>query len=51
VFVLMLAAQAAICFLPGKLSWTFRLILALAAFPAVGAAVAGIYGWASHYWS
>ncbi len=50
-FLLILAAQAAICFLPGKLGWTFRLILALAAFPAVGAAVAGIYGWVSHYWS
>jgi hypothetical protein len=50
-FVLILAAQAAITFLPGRLAGKYRFMLALAAFPLIGAVVAAIYGWASHYWS
>ena len=50
-FLLILAAQAAICFLPGKLDTRYRWIVALAAFPALGALVAVFYGWISHYWS
>lgn len=50
-FVLILAAQAAITFLPGRLGWKYRLALALAAFPVIGTAVAAIYGWVSHYWN
>lgn len=50
-FVLILAAQAAIIFLPGRFGLKSRFALALAAFPLIGAVVAAIYGWASHYWS
>jgi ribose/xylose/arabinose/galactoside ABC-type transport system permease subunit len=50
-FVLILAAQAAVTFVPGRLDWKYRLALALAAFPLIGAVVAAIYGWISHYWS
>jgi hypothetical protein len=50
-FVLILATQAVITFLPGRLGWRYRLVLALAAFPLIGAAVAAIYGWISNYWS
>jgi hypothetical protein len=50
-FVLILGAQAAISFLPGKLAWLYRLIGALAAFPVIGALVAAVYGWISHYWT
>jgi hypothetical protein len=50
-FVLILAAQAAITFLPGRLGRKYRFVLALAAFPVIGTAVAAIYGWVSHYWS
>lgn len=50
-FVLILAAQAAITFLPGRLAGKYRFMLALAAFPLIGAVVAAIYGWVSHYWS
>ena len=50
-FGLILAAQAAISFLPGKLAWPPRLLIALAAFPAIGAVVAVVYGWMSGYWS
>jgi hypothetical protein len=50
-FGLILAAQAAISFLPGKLAWPPRFLIALAAFPAIGAAVAVVYGWVSGYWS
>jgi len=50
-FVLILATQAAITFLPGRLGGMYRLALALAVFPLIGALVAVIYGWVSHYWS
>jgi len=50
-FLLILAAQATISFLPGKLAWSPRLLIALATFPAIGAVVAVIYGWVSRYWS
>ena len=50
-FLAILAAQAAISFLPGKLAAGPRLLIALATFPAIGATVAVIYGWVSHYWS
>jgi len=50
-FFLTFGVQAAIGFYPGRLPWIYRLSLALAAFPVVGAIVAGIYGWISHYWS
>ena len=50
-FVLILVAQAAITFLPGRLDLKYRFALALAAFPLIGAVVAVIYGWVSHYWS
>ncbi|HXA06304.1 MAG TPA: hypothetical protein VNY30_15775 [Bryobacteraceae bacterium] len=50
-FVLILAAQATISFRPGKLTWGPRLLLGLAAFPAIGAVAAVIYGWVSRYWS
>ena len=50
-FVLILAAQAAVSFGPTRIRWIFRLALALAAFPLIGAAVAVAYGWISHYWS
>jgi hypothetical protein len=50
-FLLILAVQAAISFLPGRLDWRYRLPVALAAFPVLGSLVAGIYGWISHYWS
>jgi len=50
-FVLILAAQTAITFLPGRLDLKYRFVLALVAFPLMGAVVAAIYGWVSHYWS
>ena len=50
-FVLIVAAQAAISFLPRDLALRYRLMIALAAFPAIGAVVAAIYGWVSNYWS
>jgi hypothetical protein len=50
-FLLILAVQAAISFLPGRLDWRYRLPVALAAFPILGSLVAAIYGWISHYWS
>lgn len=50
-FVLILAAQAAIMLLPERIGLKYRFALAVAAFPVVGAAVAAIYGWISHYWS
>jgi hypothetical protein len=50
-FGVILAAQAAISFLPGKLSWGTRLLVALAMFPAIGAVVAVAYGWVARYWS
>jgi hypothetical protein len=50
-FVLILATQAAITFLPGRLGLKYRFALALTAFPLIGAAVAAIYGWVSHYWT
>jgi len=50
-FLLILAAQATISFLPGKLAWSPRLLIALAAFPAIGAVVVITYGWVSRYWS
>jgi hypothetical protein len=50
-FILILAAQAAVSFGLPRISWTFRLVLALAAFPLIGATVAVIYGSISHYWS
>jgi hypothetical protein len=50
-FALILAAQAAISFLPGKLAWPPRFLIALAVFPAIGAVVAVVYGWVSGYWS
>jgi len=49
--LLILAVQAAISFLPGRLDWRYRLPVALAAFPILGSLVAAIYGWISHYWS
>ncbi len=49
--VLILAAQAAILFLPGRIGLKFRFALAVAAFPVAGGAVAAIYGWVSHYWN
>jgi hypothetical protein len=48
---LILAAQTAIAFLPGKIAWAPRFLIALAAFPVIGAVVAVIYGWVSRYWS
>lgn len=50
-FLLILAAQAIVCLVPGKIAWQYRLLLALAAFPLIGALVAWIYGSISHYWS
>ena len=50
-FVLILATQAAITFLPSRLDLKYRFALALAAFPLIGAVVAASYGWVSHYWS
>lgn len=50
-FVLILAAQALISFGSTWLAWPFRLALAFAAFPLIGAAVAVTYGFISHYWS
>jgi len=50
-FVLVLAAQAAVVFLPERIGLKYRFALAVAAFPLVGAAVAATYGWVSHYWS
>jgi len=50
-FGLILAAEAAISFWPGKVAWGPRLLIALAAFPAIGAVVAVTYGWISGYWS
>jgi hypothetical protein len=50
-FVLILAAQAAMAFLPGRHGLKYRFALALTAFPLIGAVVAAIYGWISHYWS
>ena len=50
-FLLILATQAAIMFVPGRLGGKYRLALALAAFPLIGGAVGAIYGWLSHYWS
>jgi hypothetical protein len=50
-FIVTLAAQAAVSFLPAKLGWQYRLLVALGAFPLVGALVAWVYGSISHYWS
>ena len=50
-FALILAMQALISFGFTRFGWRFRLTLALAAFPMIGAAVAVIYGLISHYWS
>jgi hypothetical protein len=50
-FILILATQAAVSFGLARLDSKLRLALALAAFPLIGAAVAWIYGWISHYWS
>ena len=50
-FVLILAAQAAVSFGLARMDWRVRLAFALAAFPLIGAAVAVIYGYLSHYWS
>ena len=53
-FVLILAAQAVLSFGGfglARLGPLFRLALALAAFPLIGAAVALTYGFISHYWS
>jgi len=50
-FVLILGAQTAIMVLPGRIGLKYRFALALATFPVIGAVVAAIYGWVSHYWS
>jgi hypothetical protein len=50
-FLVIVAAQAAISFLPRRLDWRYRLLVALAAFPVLGSLVAAMYGWISHYWS
>jgi hypothetical protein len=50
-FSLILAVQIGTSFLSTRLTWKYRLALALAAFPLIGAAVAAIYGWVLHYWS
>jgi hypothetical protein len=50
-FALILAAQALASFGLPRLGGPFRLLLALAAFPLIGAAVALTYGFLSHYWS
>jgi hypothetical protein len=50
-FLAILAAQATVSFLPGKLDWQYRLLVALGTFPLIGALVAWIYGSISHYWS
>jgi len=50
-FGLILAVQAILGFGVARLAWPFRLALALAAFPLIGAAVAVTYGLISHYWS
>ena|SRR5688572_23212207 len=49
-YVLIVAAQAAVSFWPRTLPIAMRLVLAIAAFPIAGAAIAGIYGLASGYW-
>lgn len=50
-FLLIVVAQAAISFVPGRFGWRYRLLFALAAFPLLGGLVAAIYGWISDYWS
>jgi hypothetical protein len=50
-FVLILAAQAAVIFLPERMGLRYRFTIALAAFPLIGAVVAAMYGWVSHYWN
>ena len=50
-FGVILAAQAAVAFLPGRLAAATRLLIALGVFPAIGAVVAAFYAWISRYWS
>src|SRR5216683_7971872 len=49
-FALILVPQFAISFWPRRLGWKPRLTLAIAAFPVMGALVAGVYGVVSGYW-
>ena len=44
------AAQAVAGFWPLSVPWTRRLVIAIAVFPALGGALALIYGIASGYW-
>ena len=49
-WVLIAAVQATISFWPRPMQTAVRLIAAVGAFPAAGAVIAVVYGWASGYW-
>ncbi len=49
-YAIMVAVQAGVSFWPRAMPAMVRVAVAVAAFPAVGAILAGIYGWAAGYW-
>ena len=49
VMTLLCAPQLAVSVLP-RWPWTARTVVAVALFPAVGAIVAGVFGWYDNYW-
>lgn len=50
-FGLIVLSQALAAFWPGASRYGMRLLLALAAFPAIGGVTALFYGWLSGYWA
>ena len=44
------ASQAVLSFVPGRWGWVRRLTASIAAFPAVGAVMALVFGLATRYW-
>ena len=49
VMTLLCVPQLAVSVLP-RWHWTARTVVAVALFPAVGAIVAGVFGWYDNYW-
>ncbi|MGH9614070.1 MAG: hypothetical protein ACRD4P_13425 [Bryobacteraceae bacterium] len=47
---LIVAAQLLLAFFPRSIGLGYRWLLALAAFPVIGAAAAVAFGWAQGYW-
>jgi len=47
--LLLCIPQLAVSVLP-RWHWTARTVVAVALFPAVGAIVAGVFGWYDNYW-